>query len=394
MRKIKKIISVLLVAMMVLSCVAVSASAEDEVSYVGTTGSFSLINYNIEGLPIPAADTANGRDAYLATIEIGTRLNAMNYDILALQEDYNYDLYLRDCLTKYKNVTDDNGNVLERFATAHSGGAPLGDGLNIFSTYKLFNEDRIDWDVTSGVLEDGSDELTYKGILLTTIELAPGYYLDIYNVQCDAGLDAESLAARESQLAQLAKVINKRSVYDEKTGKFDHAVIVTGDFNVSLCTENAEGSPYLVKNLVEAAHLNDAWAISTISSIIENPVDYSEYYTYASETELTPDEAAGHYDSVERILFADGNGIDISCTDFGYFYLTDLTGESLSSHCAAEAEFDFIIIDKVQDYDGNHDDMNVSSDKSFLIQFLEYIASLFRALGKLLQDWANWGNLG
>lgn len=389
MRNLKKFLCVVLSSMMIFSSFCFVGSADEADSIIGTTGSFNMINYNIEGIPVPAGVTESGRDPLLDTLVIGEILNAKKYDIVAIQEDFNYDTYFRELMTNYENRADWYGNVGERHQTSHSGGYLLGDGLNIFSTFSLYNEYRVAWKVTSGVTSDGSDELTCNGFLVTTIEIADGYYVDIYDIHADADNDKGSVEARKAQFAQLAQYIKKHSIYDEVTGTYDHAVIVTGDFNESICNEDFNGDAYLVSELLEAAHLNDAWAVQTIKNIKENPEDYSEYYTYAKETELTYEEAQGHYDSVERICFADGNGIDLTCDVFKYIQITNTAGRSLSSHCAAEAIFSYEIVEKVQDGSHSHDKENVKQEKGFILQFLDYLASIFRAIGKLISDLGN-----
>ena len=382
MRNFKKLLSAVLATLMVCSCMMVSVSADD--SLIGTSGSFNIINYNVAGLPIPSSETEDGRDAMADTLLIGAMLNTMDYDIVALQEDFNYDIYLRDLMTNYANEKNILGNLTVRHQTEHSGGVPLGDGLNVFSKYALYNEFRVTWEESSGVFEGGSDELTYKGFLVTTIKLAEGYYLDIYNIHADAYGDIGSVNARKAQYKQLADYIKKHSVYDETTGTYDHAVIVTGDFNSSICTEDSNGNPYLISLLLEAADLNDAWAVRQITEINENPEDYSAYYTYAKETDLSYSESQGHYDSVERICYADGNGIDITCDSFRYLeMLSPVTKLPLSDHCAADASFTFEIVEKVQDTSHSHDKETIKAEKGFIAQFLEFLASIFRAIGKL-----------
>ncbi len=388
MRKIKKTLSVILSVLLVFMSIGVAASAVE----VGDTDSFTMLNYNIEGLPIASSLTDDDRDALADTLLIGAAINELDYDIVAVQEDFNYDTYLRDEITIYDNVVDTYGNVTERHQTDHSGGVPLGDGLNIFSKYALYNVDRVEWEVASGVTKGGSDAHTTKGILVTTIELEEGYYLDIYDVHLDAYGDEESIAARRAQLAQLATYIMNHSVYDETTGTYDHAVIVTGDFNSRIYVEEDSNSDYLVANLLEAAHLNDAWAVQTIEAIEEDPDDYSAYYEYAEITDLTDSQTSGHYDSVERFCYADGNGIDLSLESFEYFEICDETGRSLSDHCAASAEFNYEIVEKVQDLGSSHDTLTTNQSLGFLFKFLNYLASLIKSFGLLLQDYFNWGS--
>lgn len=387
MQKIKKLFSVLLAVIMVASCAGVVAGAEEE-TLLGTKGSFDVISFNIEGLPIPASETEDGRDALSDNIESATKLNKMGYDFIALQEDFNYDVNIRPLFTNYKNITDKNNTVTERHQTVHAGGVPLGDGLNIFSTYAQYNEGRKPWEVSDGVLDNGSDELTYKGILVTTVELEDGYCLDIYNIHADAYGNEESTKAKEAQFAQLAEYIKKHSVFDENTLTYDHAVMVVGDFNQSICWEENGGK--LIENLIEECYLNDAWAVQTIAEIDEDPESYDAYYTYANETNLSYSQTQGTYDSVERIIYADGNGIDLTLDVFGYMQIIGVDNEPLSDHSAVTAVFDYEIVEKVQDTGSDHGDLDVDQDKSMLLRFLDYIASIFRAIGKFFQDWANW----
>ncbi len=387
MNKIKKLLSVIVAVMMVMSCLGIAAAAEEE-SLVGKTGAFDIINYNVAGLPIPASETADGRDALADNLEIAGILNNLKYDVVAIQEDFNYDLYVRELMTNYKNVTDEDGNVTERHQTVHAGGVPLGDGVNVFSSYAQYNEERKTWEETAGVLTEGSDELTYKGFVVTTIELEDGYFVDIYNLHADAYGGDESVKAKEAQFAQLAEYIKKHSVFDETTLTYDHAVVVVGDFNQSICWEEDGGK--LIENLLEECYLNDAWAVQTISEIHENPETYEAYYTYAKETNLSYSQTQGAYDSVERVIFADGNGIDLTLDVFSYLQIIGKDNEPLSDHCAATAAFNYEIVEKVQDTGTEHDKEEVQPEKSMLLRFLDYIASIFRAIGKLFQDWSNW----
>ena len=133
--------------------------------------------------------------------------------------------------------------------------------------------------------------------------------------------------------------------------------------------------------------------MKTINSIEENPENYDAYYYYAEHTNLTYAQSWGHYDSVERFCYASGNGIKISCDTFAYKPIKDDTGRSLSNHSAAIATFTWEIVEKVQDIGHNHDEENIQPNQSFLLKFLNYIASIIRAIGLLLQDYLNWGSI-
>lgn len=379
MRNFKKILCVFLSILMIGSCMSIAVSADETDSLVGTKGTFNILNFNVGGT------NSSLFDAYI----IGDKLNNMKYDIITVQEDFSMSDALEGTMTNYANRPSwDISSVGERHHTVHSGDFIRGDGLNIFSVFPLYNEYRIPWEVSSDISSDGSVEIPNNGILVTTLKLAEGYYVDVYDIHADAFDDTASENARKAQYTQLANYIKKHSVYDEATGTYDHAVIVTGDFNSSICYEDSAGDPYLLSLLIEAAHLNDAWAVNQISEIKEDPDDYSAYYTYAKETDLSFSETHGHYDSYERICYADGNGIDLSCDSFKYLQISE-DDMLLSDHFATEAEFSYNIVDKDQDSTHNHDKENVAQEKDFLMILLEYIASIFQAIGKLIASLGN-----
>ena len=80
----KKALSFLLAALFVFGCTC-PVFAEDSAE----TGSFTLVNYNVDGLPIPKSLSSTGRDPAAASKQIGAKLNQLNADIYAVQEDFN-----------------------------------------------------------------------------------------------------------------------------------------------------------------------------------------------------------------------------------------------------------------------------------------------------------------
>lgn len=407
-RNLKKIISIVLTAVMLCSSVAVIGFAVS----VGDTGRLNVFSMNVQGLPIPAATTDNDRDAMVDSMEIGEKINARSkdIDIVNVQEDFDFDMYLRAQLVNFSDVfeADEYGdpirdefgniNVTERHQTIHSGGIAAGDGLNTYSKTKIYNVYRIEWeDCYDDVLPNGApegDSLTPKGFTCVTIEPVEGYYVDIYNVHADA-YNGPSYKIRQKQFTQLANFILKHSVYDPKTNTYDHAVVVTGDFNAYIQETDNNLDSKLLPNLIEAAHLNDAWAVNTIDSITTNyggaqSYSYDAYYDYAHHTNVSG--GWGLYDSVERVLFASGNGIKLDLDKFTYEnWLAKLDKHPLSDHVATQANLHYTIVEKVNDLEIDHeDDKEEERPLGFLFKFLNYIASLFKALARLLQ--LPWGN--
>lgn len=375
MKTLKKILSfVLCIAMVGAFAVMPAGAVKADIAPIGTKGSFNALSYNVKGLPIPSSFTGDNNDAYDNTILIGQLLNAKGYDIVCTQEDFNYDTYLRKQLTDYKYMTE------------HAGGVPLGDGLNVFTkNMPLSNTDRQAWEQTHGVIPEG-DELTYKGFMMTTIKVADGVYIDYYDLHADAFGGKENNATREAEFEQLVKYINKHSA--------NRAVIITGDFNCSLFSN---ASTNIIGKLIEPLGLNDAWAVEYANAydptvtIIENHGDknysYDQYYKYAQNSSSTDHSGYwGVFDSVERFLYRDGGGVKLSVKSFSYQNFFDASGKNLSDHAAALAHFNYEVVEHPQYSSEIEDDQPLS----FLFKFLDYIASLFRSLGKLLENYFQW----
>ncbi len=308
-----------------------------------------------------------------------------------------------DCGKEIENIVIDyQDSLLYRRGTEHKGGVPMGDGLNTFACdYNLYSTSRVAWNEASGIATGLNDELTPKGFSVCTAELADGYYVDIYNLHADAGGDAGDVAARAAQFDQLAEYIMAHSVYDPDKGVYDHAVIVGGDFNTYISAEDTIQNSRLIENLIEKAHLNDAWAVRDRDEITENvsdgDYDYEPYYDYARRDTVPEgyseyEYREGFYDSVERILYASGNGINLYLTDFGYgkIYSEDDEDRMLSDHPYAAAGFGFEIVQKkARKTFTNDDDPATDPARGFLFKFLEFIRSIFRAIGLLFKDHGN-----
>lgn len=413
MHKIKKLLCVVLSLIMVASCavIGVSAAGEDAIGEVGT---LDVMSYDLHSIRLN-----NIIDQTLAMADvavIGSVVNAMNCDIVATQEDFDirwedypigvdvpefHEIFAAS-MVNYANVTEEvdmesiggivdsvlgtEPEVIERHQTLSGG-----DGLAIYSKYAIYNTYRQKWEKSDHRLDNGTPLLYDTGFVVTTIEIADGYFVDIYNVSTDE--HETSVAARKAQMAQLAKFMKTYSKYNEDYGTYDHAVIVTGNFYAPICQEESVYADNgIVANLIEGAYLNDAWAVTTVDSINEDPETYDAYYDYAKTTELTVEQALGHYDSVERILYADGNGIDLSLLRFDYVEFVgslvamDIASNALSDHKAAVAKIDFEIVEKDFEYGNESTDKNVDTDETWLVRFLNSIANIFKAIGYFFQN--------
>jgi endonuclease/exonuclease/phosphatase family metal-dependent hydrolase len=182
-------------ALLGLGVLAASAAASAQ-----TAGTFSTLTYNIAGLLEPFS----GGDPSTNTPIISCLVR--DYDLVQVQEDFNYHAALYDSC-------DDHPH-----RSPTSGGMGFGSGLNTLSDLPYMDWSRIEWDACVDV-----DCLTPKGFTLARVRLGDGVYLDVYNLHAQAQVDEGSLAARRDNLLQLATYIEWQSV--------GNAVIVMGDTN-------------------------------------------------------------------------------------------------------------------------------------------------------------------
>ncbi|MEU9917281.1 jacalin-like lectin [Streptomyces sp. NPDC051001] len=182
-----------------LTAAAPSAAAAD-------SGTFSVLSYNVAGLPEAISSAPTPRES--ATTTIGGRIAP--YDIVHAQEDFNYHAHLYAADTAHAH------------RTATSGGAAIGSGLNTLSKIPYDEDDfeRVRWNTCT---YGSGDCLTPKGFTFMRERLAEGVYVDFYNLHTNAGTNADDLAARASNLSQLSDFIATHSA--------GNAVVVMGDTN-------------------------------------------------------------------------------------------------------------------------------------------------------------------
>ncbi|MFF6805506.1 endonuclease, partial [Streptomyces sp. NPDC012616] len=186
--------------------VATATPAAAAVAADPASGSFSTLTYNVAGLPAIISSASTPRDT--STTAIGQRIAP--YDIVHVEEDFNYHSYLYAADTAHA------------YRTPTSGGAAIGSGLNTLSKlpYDADDFERVRW---NSCQVDSGDCLTPKGFTFIRERLAEGVYVDFYNLHTNAGTNDGDLASRADNLAQLTAFI--------KTHSAGNAVVVMGDTN-------------------------------------------------------------------------------------------------------------------------------------------------------------------
>ena len=347
----KKILACALCAVLCVLCATPVFSAQ------GTdAGTMKIVNLNVDGLPIPAWASSENRDPLECSKKLPAVINAMDADIVAVQEDFNFHhIHKKGIDLPYR--------------TNHSGPIPFGDGMNFFSRYPVFNVAREAWDETYGVLDSCGDELTPKGFMCASMEIADGVYVDVYDLHADAdwGVDYErDLAARLSEYRQLLRFVDAYSK--------DHAVIIVGDVNARfLDTENE-----MQKLFIEEQGFKEIW-IET-----ENE---GRYY-------LTPEDVAryeaqfsswwGCWDSAEKLFYRDGGGVSFEALSNELRWLYDeTTGEPLADHAAQIAELRYTIDRSAVQDSRTYKTETFDFYRLFILWPKYFFKSLFLLLGAL-----------
>ena len=270
-------------------------------------GSFRVLSLNVAGLPgiISSSDPAKN------TVKMSPLLN--EYDLVSVQEDFAY----------HKQLIS---QVTLPYLTPTSGNVPVGDGMNFLSAFPLYETQRYKWNDSHGFITNGADQMTPKGILYSSMEIAPGYYIDIYDIHTDAGTDPGSMAARESNLKQLAELILQKS-----SGK---AVIVIGDTNCRYTRDKIR------ETVLDPCGVTDIW-VEYMRGGVE-PVFGSD----ALIDEENRNSAANEV--VDKIWYRSGKNVELSVdyyalkTDF-----TDEDGNQLSDHFPITATFRYELKENV-----------------------------------------------
>ncbi|OTB16159.1 hypothetical protein K445DRAFT_317143 [Daldinia sp. EC12] len=258
------------------------------------SGDFSVLSMNVAGLPDFLNNNEVPGDKASNSGLIGTKFAQYDYDIIHVQEDFNYHAYIYDKDT-------------HPYRTATSGGVPFGSGLNTLSNFDWIDYERVKWETCS---IGSGDCLTPKGFTFMRAALDDGVYVDVYNLHTDAGSEDGDITARAANLKQVADAIDARSS--------GNAVLVYGDTN-SRYTRAGDG----IRIFSEQNGLTDTWVelvhggnIPNVETICENPSTINECET------------------VDKVFYRGSPLLDLSATYWNYESTKFLqsNGSILSDH--------------------------------------------------------------
>lgn len=302
-KQITVVISV--VILQFILALAYDIAGADAVTIGVKSGEFRILTYNVKGLP-PLYSTG-GRDNQKENNGlISPLLN--NYALVLVQEDFFYHDALSSATT---HLYQSKPSVPSCFNFIFSKLCIFpGDGLARFSEYRLDEQIREEWDDCNGGLfnlDAGADCLGRKGFTLSKTALAPGVWVDIYNLHMDSSSTDGDFKARANQVEQLLDAIFTFSV--------GQAVIVAGDTNLRLDrTPQDDQLPTNVdifERLLKGASLSDACTAVDCDS-----------------------------EQIDRVLYRSSKDLELEAVDWTLDErFVNENGEPLSDHPAVAVKF-------------------------------------------------------
>ncbi|CAN8104090.1 unnamed protein product [Discula destructiva] len=273
------------------------------------SGSLCALSFNVAGLPAFLQDNGETGDKTTNTELIGTYFSEYDFDVIHVQEDFNYHAAL------YSTDT-------HPYRTATSGGAAFGSGLNTLANYPWVDFTRTKWDTCSN--NESQDCLTPKGFTFMRLQISgstetdsssnssTSVYIDVYNMHADAGVTDADEIARNSNLEQVLSYVDVWS-----TG---NAVLIFGDTN-SRYSRTADTA---IRTLLGAGFI-DAWVqraregvVPTVESLCDNPQAYGNTTC----------------ETVDKVLYRGSPLVALDAASFEYVstWFLDASGSTLSDH--------------------------------------------------------------
>jgi hypothetical protein len=289
----------------------------------GPSGSFSVLTYDVAGLPQEVAFTARPRENIPL---ISPMLN--DYDIVLTQDDYdwfvpsvqeldvvNYHERLRSQATHQFRSDAYPGPVTAGINPAERPQLQLGDGLGILSRFPFVTRHPLD-DVTrvgwtgchqgfEAEDEGAGDCVVARGFAMVTIALDNDVNVDVYTLQSEVGEHEEDQELQVQNFEQLATHIEQHSG--------GHAIVLGGATN--LHTRDGQPDNDIWNQFLERTGLTDAC----------RAVDC--------------DEA----DNIDKVAFRNGDGVELApnILDIPRNRFVDPQGNDLSYRPPVAVQFDW-----------------------------------------------------
>lgn len=250
----------MLAAFLLGSCLSVGVSAQE-------ASTFSLATLNVDGLPgrIAFFNVNSEGPQAVGSLRISNYLAKNNWDILCLQENFNYRWEIwSQLLLNYKKDewTGDISLFGKNIDFAHLQNMKFGcDGLNTLWRRDLIQHgyERTPWTQSFGKFSHDFDDIITKGFRRLELTLADGHEVVVYNLHMDASSERDEMKqndgrdreARLSQWQQLAA-----DILAHLDGR---PVIVAGDMNSYYRRDDFQTAFMETIEATGLATVGDAW---------------------------------------------------------------------------------------------------------------------------------------
>lgn len=295
---------------------AIATSAFATTALAQTSGDFNALAFNVAGLPGFLNDNGVPGDKDTNTKLMGSVMAQHGFDIIQVQEDFNYHDELYE--------TDNHPHRSE-----HSGGAGFGSGLNTLSNFPFSTYQRVKWKDCHGIFDSANDCLTPKGFTFARHQVAPGVEVDSYNVHMDAGSKDGDFKARKGNFNQLAEFIGANSA--------NNPVLIFGDFN-SRYTKEKDSIRALTQTMQPP--MKDVWVQLVLGG--------TEPAIGAPANECPNPQPSGQTgcEIIDKVLYRSSAKVELTPTGFDYiaswFFQPD--GSIVSDHNPVLANFTYNVI--------------------------------------------------
>ena len=188
-------------------------------------GKFTCAALNVDGLPIANTD-GPGEDG---TIRLGSIMNQLGYDFIAVSEDFAYHNVLADAMSDYNVGTYREVEIWNPFGKNDT------DGLGFFWKKEGISatEDAIiEFNESYGGLTEGANEQIAKGFRHYVVTVADGITIDVYITHMNTFGDGGNTEDDPHVHAQLSQLRQLRDYVVERAKTNNRPAIIMGDTNM------------------------------------------------------------------------------------------------------------------------------------------------------------------
>lgn len=290
------------------------------VPLAGPPGEFSILSYNVAGLPQEISSEEPTKHIPL----ISPRLN--DYDVVLTQEDFDWWqplLNLLDFAGYHQSLraqadhpyrSGQHPGPLAVGVNPNSRPLFVGDGLGTMARFPFTEPVRVPWTgCFGGILPDGgsADCLAMKGFSVTSMTLADGHTVDLYNLHAEAGGTAHDQALQVADYQQLAEFMIAHSV--------SRPVILAGDTNLHV-------------DRTDPDHTDSGDAAI-----------WADFLSATGLTDTCVELSCPDWASIDKAAYRDGPGVDLTPLSHTYPAADFLgpDGEDLSDHLPLAVTFEW-----------------------------------------------------